>query len=120
MLAHFPTLTSTSRSPGVGGEDVVAESHHAGDEVGACDVAGVRAGEEATDGPAVVEWMDGDGVEERRQTGLACAVPPDLRHDGVGGVQRRPGANRCGEQDVRVPIAAVDRDEEPGIEDHRR
>jgi len=35
-------------------------------------------------------------------------------------VQRRPGANRCGEQDVRVPIAAVDRDEEPGIEDHRR
>jgi hypothetical protein len=71
----------------VTGEDVVAEADGADDQVGVHDIGGPGLGEKASDGPAVVEGMNGDGFQEVGQAGLTRAVTPDLGDDGVCGVQ---------------------------------
>ena len=38
-------------------------------------------------GPAVIEGVDRDGLEEGREPCLTSPVPPDLSHHRVGGVE---------------------------------
>jgi hypothetical protein len=71
----------------VAGEYVVAEADGADDEMGVCDIWSVGLGEQAADGPTVIEGMNGDGLQEGRQAGLTLAVSPDLGDNGVCGVQ---------------------------------
>jgi len=104
---------------GVAGEDVVSQTECTYDEVSVDDIGCVGLGKEPPHGPGVVERVDGDGLQECRQSGLSRSVSPDLGYDGVGGVERCLGS-LCGcEEDTGAVLAAVDGDEESGIKNHR-
>jgi len=104
---------------GVAGEDVVSQTECTYDEVCVDDIGGVGLGKETPHGPGVVERMDGDGLQERRQSGLSRPISPDLGYDGVSGVERCLGSLRCCEENTGAALAAVDGDEESGVKNHK-
>lgn len=103
---------------GVACEDVLAEPDGADDEVGVDDVGGSGSPEEASDRSSVVERVHRNGLDEGTEACLS-GVSPDLGQDGMGGVQRGFGAAGGSEEGMGVLLAAVDGDEEAGVQDHR-
>jgi len=83
------------------------------------DIGCVGLGKKAPYRTGVVEGVDGDGLQECRQSGLSRPVSPDLGYDGVGGVECCLGSLCCCEEDTGAVLAAVDGDEESGIKNHR-
>ncbi len=102
----------------VSGEDVVAELQSQEHEVSVDDVSGVGEAEELADSGTVIEGMHGQRLDEGREAGLAGAATPDLTEDGMGGVQGRAGPLGSGEERSGGLFAAIDRDQDVGVEDH--
>jgi hypothetical protein len=90
------TAASGAEFARVAAQDVVTKADCADHEMGIDHVRGLGSCEQATDGPAVVERMHGDTLEEGRQAGLARAIPPHLGHHRMCGVQCGAGSHLGG------------------------
>ena len=103
----------------VASQDRVVQLLREHDEMGVHDIGRTCHRKEATHDPAVVERMDLERREEPGQTGLSRAVPPDLGYHRVGGAKRDVPARCCRQERLGGGFTAVDRDEEPSIDDHK-
>ena len=85
---------------GVAGEDVMSEADGADDEVRVDDIGCLGSGEQAADGPTVIEGVDRDCLQESRKACLTRGVSPDLGDDRMCGVQRSSGDRSAAARNV--------------------
>lgn len=82
------------------------------------DIRGAGDGQKPTDRRTVIERMHRDRLDKRGQAGLPGAVPPHLGYYRMARMQPSTRASGSGEKGTGGFIAAVDRDQHPGVEDH--
>lgn len=83
------------------------------------DVTGTSACEQEAYRSPVVEWMDFDRLEKRRQSSLTLTISPYLSNNGIGRVQRNTTPLKRRDQDTGRLLVAINRDEKPSVENHR-
>ena len=103
----------------VAGEDAVVQTDGDHHEVRIDDIARRSECQELSQGPSVIERVDGDRLQEGSEACLGGTVPPHLGDHCVGRVQGGPGSGHRGEQVSCLLFAAVDRDQEAGVKDQR-
>lgn len=68
----------------VSGEDAVVEASSDHDKVRVDGVTGPGEGKKSADRPAVVEWVDRDGLQERGKSRLGGSTTPHLGNNRMG------------------------------------
>ena len=88
------------------------------DEMTVDDIRRVRESQKPTDLRTVIERVHRDCLEKGGEAGLPRTVPPHLRDYRVARMQPRARASDSQDKGTCSLIAAVDRDQHPGVKDH--
>ena len=102
----------------IAGQDVVPQPEGRLDEMTVDDIRRARESQKPTDLRTVIERVHRDCLEKGGQAGLPRTVPSDLRDDRMARMQLCARASDSRDKDACSLIAAVDRDQHPGVKDH--
>lgn len=82
-------------------------------------IVALGSGKQAADGPAVVQRVGLDALEDRCETRLTGAISPDLRDRTFRGVQGFTDPMGSGEENAGALFPAIDGHQHASVQDHR-
>ena len=99
-------------------QNLLTEPECQENKVSVNDIGGGRECQKTADRRTVVEGVYRECLDERRKPSLAGPIPPYLGNYGMRGLQCRLGRGVVDDEALCNVLTAVDRDQDPCIEDH--